>query len=203
MAGSNKPAEIINLNVGGQKFSTSRDTLTWSPESFFSSLLSGRIPSLKDDSGAIFIDRDPKLFAVILNFLRTKEISPTGVDVSALRHEAEFYGIASLVKRLILCEDLDHSGCGDVLFHGCIHPPSGLFDDDVGGAVGGSHPTLLSSMSCPRGDAAENRCHSKVCFFASAVIGIFSCPYVHQFLNPRMPHSPPLLPPNPKLCHHR
>ena len=78
MAGSNKPAEIINLNVGGQKFSTSRDTLTWSPESFFSSLLSGRIPSLKDDSGAIFIDRDPKLFAVILNFLRTKEISMNG-----------------------------------------------------------------------------------------------------------------------------
>ena len=108
-------------------------------------------------------DRDPKLFAVILNFLRTKEIShPLSVDVSALRHEAEFYGIASLVKRLILCEDLDHSGCGDVLFHGCIHPPSGLFDDDVGatsGAAGllgvGSQPTLLSSTSF-RGENAES-----------------------------------------------
>ena len=154
------------MNVGGQKFSTSRDTLTWSPDSFFSSLLSGRIPSLKDDTGAIFIDRDPKLFALILNFLRTKEISPTGVDVSVLRHEAEFYGIASLVKRLILCEDLDHSGCGDVLFHGCIHPPSGLFDDDGIGAVGGgggggaTHPALLSTLSCPRGENADahNRC---------------------------------------------
>ena len=155
MAGP-KPAEIIHLNVGGQRFSTSRDTLTWSPDSFFGSLLSGRIPSLKDDSGAIFIDRDPKLFALILNFLRTKEISSTGVDVSALRHEAEFYGIASLVKRLILCEDLDHSGCGDVLFHGCIHPPSGLFDDEGQvGAVGGSHPALLSSVSYPKDEGAD------------------------------------------------
>ena len=166
MAGSpTKPAEIINLNVGGQRFSTSRDTLTWTPDSFFSSLVSGRIPILKDESGAIFIDRDPKLFAVILNFLRTKEIShPSGVDVSALRHEAEFYGIASLVKRLILCEDLDHSGCGDVLFHGCIHPPSGIFDDDVGGALGGvgllgigSQPTLLASTSLRGDNPDQNR----------------------------------------------
>ena len=158
---THKPAEIINLNVGGQKFSTSRETLLWSPDSFFSSLLSGRVPSLKDDTGAVFIDRDPKLFAVILNFLRTKEISATGVDVSALRHEAEFYGIASLVKRLALCEDLDHSGCGDVLFHGCIHPPSGLFHDDDGAfggaASGASHPALLSSTSCPRGDHGDGQ----------------------------------------------
>uniref|UniRef100_A0A8C6YMI9 Potassium channel tetramerisation-type BTB domain-containing protein n=1 Tax=Nothoprocta perdicaria TaxID=30464 RepID=A0A8C6YMI9_NOTPE len=59
-------------------FSTSRQTLTWIPDSFFSSLLSGRISTLKDETGAIFIDRDPTVFAPILNFLRTKELDASG-----------------------------------------------------------------------------------------------------------------------------
>lgn len=38
------------------------------------SLLSGRIPTVRDDSGAIFIDRDPDVFRIILNYLRTKQV---------------------------------------------------------------------------------------------------------------------------------
>ena len=87
-------------------------------ESFFTSMLSGRIPTCRDETGAIFIDRDPKMFSIILHFLRTKELDLNGVDVSVLRHVAEFYGILPLVKRLMLCEDLDRSLCGDVLFTG-------------------------------------------------------------------------------------
>uniref|UniRef100_A0A8C2KD93 BTB/POZ domain-containing protein KCTD3 n=1 Tax=Cyprinus carpio TaxID=7962 RepID=A0A8C2KD93_CYPCA len=83
------------------RFSTSRQTLTWVPDSFFSSLLSGRISTLKDETGAIFIDRDPSLFAPILNFLRTKELHPRSIEVHLLMHEAEFYGITPLVPRLI------------------------------------------------------------------------------------------------------
>ena len=66
---------------------------------FFLSLLSGRIPSIKDEKGAvskekgvvdcygghsycclvfcmpqIFIDRDPQVFKPILNFLRTRNV---------------------------------------------------------------------------------------------------------------------------------
>uniref|UniRef100_A0A669F242 BTB/POZ domain-containing protein KCTD3 n=1 Tax=Oreochromis niloticus TaxID=8128 RepID=A0A669F242_ORENI len=88
--------EIIQLNVGGTRFSTSRQTLMWIPDSFFSSLLSGRISTLRDETGAIFIDRDPTAFAPILNFLRTKELDLRGVNISVLRHEAEFYGITPL-----------------------------------------------------------------------------------------------------------
>jgi hypothetical protein len=62
--------DIVHLNVGGTRFSTSRITLTQICDSFFSSLLSGRIQSLKDEKGAIFIDRDPDLFRLILNYLR-------------------------------------------------------------------------------------------------------------------------------------
>ena len=115
--------DIINLNVGGTRFSTSRQTLCSIQDSFFSSLLSGRIPTCRDETGALFVDRDPDLFKKILGFLRTKELDLNGIDVSVLRHEAEFYGILPLVKRLMLCEDLDRSLCGDVLFTGFIPAP--------------------------------------------------------------------------------
>ncbi|KAM6933949.1 SH3KBP1-binding protein 1 [Xenentodon cancila] len=118
-----RSGDIIHLNVGGKRFSTSRQTLTWVPDSFFSSLLSGRISTLKDETGAIFIDRDPSLFAPILNFLRTKELHPRSINVHMLMHEAEFYGITPLVQKLQLCDELDRSSCGNVLFNGYLPPP--------------------------------------------------------------------------------
>ncbi|XP_046892442.1 SH3KBP1-binding protein 1 isoform X1 [Hypomesus transpacificus] len=123
MANMARTGDIIHLNVGGKRFSTSRQTLTWVPDSFFSSLLSGRISSLRDETGAIFIDRDPSLFAPILNFLRTKELHPRSINVHLLMHEAEFYGIAPLVRKLQLCDELDRSSCGNVLFNGYLPPP--------------------------------------------------------------------------------
>uniref|UniRef100_A0A665UWF1 BTB/POZ domain-containing protein KCTD3 n=1 Tax=Echeneis naucrates TaxID=173247 RepID=A0A665UWF1_ECHNA len=111
---------------GPNRFSTSRQTLTWVPDSFFSSLLSGRISTLKDETGAIFIDRDPTLFAPILNFMRTKELYPRSINVHMLMHEAEFYGITPLVRKLQLCDELDRSSCGNVLFNGYLPPPGTL-----------------------------------------------------------------------------
>ena len=69
-----------------------------------SGLLSGRIQTYKDDTGAIFIDRDPQLFRIILNYLRNRSLSLDDVNLKELKHEAEFYGIAPLVKKLSLCE---------------------------------------------------------------------------------------------------
>ncbi|KAJ8974964.1 hypothetical protein NQ317_004801 [Molorchus minor] len=115
--------DILHLNVGGKRFSTSRQTLTLIPDTFFTALLSGRISSLRDEKGAIFIDRDPKIFCIILNYLRTREIELNGVDIRTLRYETEYYNIAPLVKRLMLCEELTQSTCGDVLFYGSLPPP--------------------------------------------------------------------------------
>uniref|UniRef100_A0A3Q3SU65 BTB/POZ domain-containing protein KCTD3 n=2 Tax=Mastacembelus armatus TaxID=205130 RepID=A0A3Q3SU65_9TELE len=143
--------EIIQLNVGGTRFSTSRQTLMWIPDSFFSSLLSGRISTLRDETGAIFIDRDPTAFAPILNFLRTKELDLRGVNISILRHEAEFYGITPLVRRLLLCEELDRSSCGSVLFHGYLPPPGKdlkLSDSKNSQACGTEWTDLCSFVLC-------------------------------------------------------
>ncbi len=108
------------------RFSTSRQTLTWIPDTFFTSLLSGRISTLVDDRGSIFIDRDPTLFTYVLNYLRTKEIHLPETDsgIRGLVHEAEFYGITPLTQQLKLVQELDHSSCGNVLYYGCLNPPS-------------------------------------------------------------------------------
>lgn len=142
--------EIVQLNVGGTRFSTSRQTLMWIPDSFFSSLLSGRISTLKDETGAIFIDRDPTAFAPILNFLRTKELDLRGVSINVLRHEAEFYGITPLVRRLLLCEELERSSCGSVLFHGYL-PPPGIPSRKINNTAG--PPTdIRTGQNCSEND---------------------------------------------------
>uniref|UniRef100_A0A8C9XG15 BTB/POZ domain-containing protein KCTD3 n=1 Tax=Sander lucioperca TaxID=283035 RepID=A0A8C9XG15_SANLU len=139
MSNTTRSGDIIHLNVGGKRFSTSRQTLMWVPDSFFSSLLSGRISTLKDETGAIFIDRDPSLFATILNFLRTKELYPRSISVHMLMHEAEFYGITPLVRKLQLCDELDRSSCGNVLFNGYLPPPGTLSDTGMVRIICGHH----------------------------------------------------------------
>lgn len=56
---------------------------------------------------------------------RTKDIvNLASCDRKALKHEAEYYGISPLVKRLLLCEEMDQSGCGDILFYCLLPAPS-------------------------------------------------------------------------------
>lgn len=126
---SSNMTDIIQLNVGGKRFTTSRQTLLSIPDSFFSSMLSGRISTHRDETGAIFIDRDPYFFGKILNYLRTKEIQLSDTDIHGLRHEAEYYGISPLIRRLLLCEELEQPSCGGLLFHGTIAVPSSPFPD--------------------------------------------------------------------------
>jgi hypothetical protein len=61
----------INLNVGGQLFTTSLTTLCFEPNSMLASMFSGRFEMQKDKNGCVFLDRDPIYFGHILNWLRT------------------------------------------------------------------------------------------------------------------------------------
>ncbi|XP_063978261.1 BTB/POZ domain-containing protein KCTD3 isoform X2 [Diachasmimorpha longicaudata] len=165
LAHSLNMVDIVHLNVGGTRFSTSRQTLTWIPDSFFTALLSNRIASRRDETGALFVDRDPKMFSIILNYLRTRDIDLRNTDIRALRHEAEYYGITPLIKRLILCEDLTQSSCGDVLFYGYLPPPSIPLQEpaavppvaDVsvhGRASSGGRPEVAGTSNGPGGGQA-------------------------------------------------
>ena len=44
-------------------------------------------------------------------------------QLSALIHEAKFYGIAPLSKQLAMCKDVGKSKCGNILFCGKLEPP--------------------------------------------------------------------------------
>uniref|UniRef100_A0A671K2L3 SH3KBP1-binding protein 1-like n=1 Tax=Sinocyclocheilus anshuiensis TaxID=1608454 RepID=A0A671K2L3_9TELE len=96
--------DIIHLNVGGKRFCVKQANIVFF---YTSSLLSGRISTLKDETGAV---------RFILLYISIS------VYVLLLMHEAEFYGITPLVRKLQLCDELDRSSCGNVLFNGYLPP---------------------------------------------------------------------------------
>ncbi|KAK9905022.1 hypothetical protein WJX75_007970 [Coccomyxa subellipsoidea] len=62
--------DIVTLNVGGSLFTARRHTYLKDAKSLLSGLLTDEVDTQRDAEGYIFIDRDPKHFGVILNFLR-------------------------------------------------------------------------------------------------------------------------------------
>ena len=162
---------IVRLNVGGRIFSTTHETLSWIPETFFTSLLSGRIPSIRDDTGAYFIDRDPEIFQIILNYLRNRHVSifmdilivylinvlqiSNAVDPSILKCEAEYYGLEPLIKQLNFCNRSEEASpcCGGILFHCFIAPPAEVKDRNmpVSGPVhllAGNNHWIVAAIDC-------------------------------------------------------
>lgn len=64
-------SDIIRLNIGGTKFSTTLPTLRKFPGSMLGAMFSGRFAfPVVDSEGFFFIDRDGTNFRFILNFLR-------------------------------------------------------------------------------------------------------------------------------------
>ena len=64
-------------------------------------MLNGEMARIvKDDQGAIMIDRSPKYFEPILNYLRTGEfLIDSDVNKEAVLAEAKYFGIQSLVDQ--------------------------------------------------------------------------------------------------------
>uniref|UniRef100_A0A1I7TCK3 BTB domain-containing protein n=1 Tax=Caenorhabditis tropicalis TaxID=1561998 RepID=A0A1I7TCK3_9PELO len=92
---------LVKLNVGGTVFQTTKSTLTRF-DGFFRTLLETDIPVAKDTYGCIFVDRDPKHFRLILNFMRDGDVNIPYSDHQEIRKEAQFYLLDDLMK---LCDD--------------------------------------------------------------------------------------------------
>lgn len=90
----------VKLNVGGRIFLTTKTTLTKEPDSFLARLAreDPDLPSDKDEQGAYMIDRDPRYFSPILNWLRHgRSIIDDDLSMEGVLAEAEFYNLKKLV----------------------------------------------------------------------------------------------------------
>lgn len=97
---------FVTFNVAGQRFTTSRDTLLKEPSSRLSMLVRGVLPCIKDDAGAIFLDRDSKYFQLMLNYLRDGwcSLPTTANERRELLQEVRWcqVGRAALLAELVL-----------------------------------------------------------------------------------------------------
>lgn len=90
---------IIELNVGGQLFTTFHKTLAQSK--YFVNLLSKDSLSGKTmtDKNEIFIDCNGRLFSNILFYLRTHSVFAKDIDMlRLLQEEAKFYQLDAMVE---------------------------------------------------------------------------------------------------------
>ncbi|KAM9319298.1 BTB/POZ domain-containing protein KCTD14 [Gastrophryne carolinensis] len=89
---------IVQLNIGGDIYTTTLGTLKKYQTSKLYEMFNGQ-PKLRTDSeGRYFIDRDGKYFKYILEYLRTGQ-TPTQFVLEVYK-EAQFYELESLVKKL-------------------------------------------------------------------------------------------------------
>ncbi|CAJ0608104.1 unnamed protein product [Cylicocyclus nassatus] len=100
--------DVIELNVGGTHYSTTRQTLIKEPNTLLCKLAKSSSPSLPKgvirlDDNKYFIDRDGTLFSHILNYLRTEKLLlPEGFkEICRLRDEADYYDIEKLREALM------------------------------------------------------------------------------------------------------
>eukprot|EP01062_Namystynia_karyoxenos_P002153 TRINITY_DN10749_c1_g1_i1.p1 TRINITY_DN10749_c1_g1~~TRINITY_DN10749_c1_g1_i1.p1 ORF type:complete len:226 (+),score=56.67 TRINITY_DN10749_c1_g1_i1:88-765(+) len=93
----------LELNVGGRHFTTTVETIAKARGSMLSALVSGRHEVARDKGGAIFIDRNPRYFELILEYLRTDQVDQhllDRMDQRALERELDFYGLDELRDKI-------------------------------------------------------------------------------------------------------
>lgn len=106
-------SNFLKLNVGGTVFSTRKSTLSKFEGTYLSALASGTFDDDRDLDGAVFIDRDPRYFQQILNFLRDPA-APQEWDIedAGLIHELTFFGLKDIIHKgsLYVAYGFDGSG---------------------------------------------------------------------------------------------
>ncbi len=95
---------VVELNVGGQLYTTALSTLTQQSDSLLTHMFTGRArgPLQRDSRGRYFIDRDGTLFRYILDYLRNQKlVLPENFpERGRLQQEAEYYRLSRLANAL-------------------------------------------------------------------------------------------------------
>jgi hypothetical protein len=96
----------VILNVGGKRFETSSTTLATVPEGILAEMVSEAStvkPYKKDELSTYFVDRNPRFFDFVLDYLRDprnfKKILPTNKQILRQLHmEATYYRLTGLTE---------------------------------------------------------------------------------------------------------
>ena len=136
--------DIIHLNVGGQKFSTTRSTLCQVEGSLLATMFNGRWDDRvkRDKDGVVFFDFNPEYFGWILDYLRAKKISsPEDPAVLAEVPKNQMKNFNTLLEYLGLSDEIVPAPASEVVqndkFSECS---SGITVQENGRvAVHGSH----------------------------------------------------------------
>ena len=86
----------IRLNIGGTMFETYQETLVKKGRTYFLA----RFASCGTNIEELFVDRSPRRFERILDYLRTGEIHWSESETYQLKKDAEFYEIAELLDTI-------------------------------------------------------------------------------------------------------
>ena len=95
--------DILILDVGGTRFKTSRQTLMKEPGSALGRMfdIESALKPAPIHDGAYFLDRDPKRFELILNYLRDDElIELSKNDLLSLKIEARYFQLTALESEI-------------------------------------------------------------------------------------------------------
>lgn len=107
MLATHEKPDTINLNVGGELFTTRLETLQLVPDSLLGKMFEdnsayGKLP--RDKNGVVFFDRDPKAFSSVLDYLQRggRVIGPPESDalLARVRDEADYFGLVGMVDEL-------------------------------------------------------------------------------------------------------
>jgi len=100
----------IILNVGGKHFSTTLNTLRSGNGTFFEKMFRNGSTTTCSADGTFFIDRNPKAFVYILDFIRTGDIVVESADRnlrSQLLEDAEFFQLSDELKEYLRFSSLE------------------------------------------------------------------------------------------------
>ena len=101
--------DIVNLNVGGQKFTTTRATLCQVEGSLLATMFNGRWEDRvkRDKDGVVFFDFNSEYFGWILDYLRAKKISsPENPAVLAEVPKNQMKNFNTLLEYLGLSDEI-------------------------------------------------------------------------------------------------
>jgi hypothetical protein len=94
---SNEKKFVVSLNVGGKLFQTNIQTLLNIKDTLFYKII---LSKTFDMTNEIYIDRSPRYFNTILDYMRFKTFTPKAFsfpEKKELLEEAEYYEIAELI----------------------------------------------------------------------------------------------------------